>query len=196
MGQAVKDCHSYVTTKVEEEWALRGWVQRYKLLLRWPIGLLSWSGSADHDHMIIFCPSVFFLLFAEQCETHGVRKGEFQWLQRQESGADRLCGCWHFTPSPPSPQSLQPDQCTSHTPSTQQTNLLLFSSTKHNYKGNKMPISSHILNGFAQRGVVCFPKTNSLQSKYSSETITKAFSFYWVWPNRLTQSKCLRSRLV
>lgn len=44
----------------------------------------------------------------------------------------------------------------------------------------KTQLQSHVLNVFAQRGVgTPFPKTNSLQSKKSSETIKKSF-FCWV----------------
>ena len=74
------------------------------------------------------------------------RKEEFQWLQRQEPGADRLCGCWHCTPPPPPsppppPPPPPPLQCNvlscqhaSHTPGIQLPILLLLSSTQHNKK--------------------------------------------------------------
>lgn len=48
---------------------------------------------------------------------HWVRKGGFQWLQRREPGADRLCGCWHCpltTASTPPTQCFKLPACITH----------------------------------------------------------------------------------
>lgn len=55
---------------------------------------------------------LLFPSFSFQSNVRGVRyrvkKGGFQWLQRREPGADRLCGCWHC-PLPTA--STPPTQC-------------------------------------------------------------------------------------